>query len=200
MWKNIYQWHCATNKNHWKSYSPQHNIHLYFQDKFETEIWSIKCECVGMKFLECEAVNILFHQIWIWMCWYENCECEAVAKQNVNVEINEFECLGPSNLNVNLSVWIFWMCSCCHTKCERGDKWVWMYWSIKFECVCMKFFESEAVATQNVNVEINESVKLWMYWSIKFECAGMIFFFECVAVAIQNVNVEVNESVHVLVH
>ena len=33
------------------------------KDKFETEIWSIKCECVGMKFLECEAVNILFHQI-----------------------------------------------------------------------------------------------------------------------------------------
>ena len=46
----------------------------------------------------------------VWMyCFikYEcksKCECEAIAIQNVNVVMNECECIGPSNLNVPVCI------------------------------------------------------------------------------------------------
>ena len=135
-----------------------------------------------------ESVNVLVHQIWMWMCRYEifwTCSCYHTKCECGDQW--ECGCIGLSNMNVNLNVnvkllpykmWIWWwmsvnvfvhqiwmcqyafflMCSCCHTKCECCNK-LWM-WFIKFDC--------EIIGVRNCECEAD--AKIWMSeWGVVSE-------------------------------
>ena len=75
---------------------------LWGQTKFQTKNFGSEI-CLTPKNLGPGSMRV-------WMYWFiqyecqSKCECEAIAIQNVNVVMNECECIGPSNLNVPVCI------------------------------------------------------------------------------------------------